>query len=163
MEKQTSSLSKSLPSKKSSSFSNTSVTKQPLKPSAASFKGVIPKKQWLPAGSVSPAGSVPSKHSSLSHGSSVSKKPATSSSLGGGLKKPSQSSISTASGSSQAKASPGPIQSQPNSQIRQNIRRSLKEILWKRWEFKALILYRNLQLEVNVQPEERCSHLNKGY
>ncbi|XP_061217524.1 death-inducer obliterator 1 isoform X2 [Neopsephotus bourkii] len=132
MEKQTSSLSRSLPSKKSSSFSNTSVTKQPLKPSAASFKGVIPKKPWLPAGSVSPAGSVPSKHSSLSHGSSVSKKPAASSSLGGGLRKPSQASISTASGSSQGKASPGPIQSQPNSQIRQNIRRSLKEILWKR-------------------------------
>uniref|UniRef100_A0A8C0ICL5 Death inducer-obliterator 1 n=1 Tax=Bubo bubo TaxID=30461 RepID=A0A8C0ICL5_BUBBB len=132
MEKQTSSLTKNLPSKKSPSFSNTSLTKQPLKPSAGSFKGVIPKKPWPSSGTAPSSGSVPSKHSSLSHGSSVSKKPATSSSLGGGLKKPSLSSISTASGSSQAKASASPIQSQPNSQIRQNIRRSLKEILWKR-------------------------------
>ncbi|XP_069728253.1 death-inducer obliterator 1 [Phaenicophaeus curvirostris] len=125
MEKQISSLTKNLPSKKPPSFSNTSVTKQPLKP-AGSFKGVIPKKPWASSGGV------PSKQSSLSHGSSVSKKTAISSSLGGGLKKPSLSSISTASGSSQAKASASPIQSQPNSQIRQNIRRSLKEILWKR-------------------------------
>jgi len=145
-----SSLAKNLPSKKSPSFSNTSLTKQPLKPSAGSFKGVIPKKPWVPSGSVTSSGSVPSKHSSLSHGPSVSKKPATSSSLGGGLKRPSPSSTSTASGSSQGKASASPVQSQPNSQIRQNIRRSLKEILWKRWEFKALILYRKLQLDVNV-------------
>ncbi|KAM6298567.1 death-inducer obliterator 1 [Aegotheles albertisi] len=136
-EKQSSSLTKNLPSKKSPSFSNTSLTKQPLKP-AGSFKGVIAKKPWPSSGSVPSSGnvpssgSVPSKHSSLSHGSSVSKKPATSSSLGGGLKKPSLSSVSAASGSSQAKASAGPLQSQPNSQIRQNIRRSLKEILWKR-------------------------------
>ncbi|XP_014811459.1 PREDICTED: death-inducer obliterator 1 isoform X2 [Calidris pugnax] len=126
MEKQTSSLTKTLPSKKAPSFSGTPLPKQPLKPSAASFKGVIPKKPWPSSGSV------PSKQSSLSHGSSVAKKPVPSSSLGGGLKKPSLSSISTASGSSQAKASAGPVQSQPNSQIRQNIRRSLKEILWKR-------------------------------
>ncbi|KAM6248722.1 death-inducer obliterator 1 isoform 1-T3 [Porphyrio hochstetteri] len=126
MEKQTSSLNKNLPSKKPPSFSNTSLTKQSLKPSAGSFKGVIPKKPWPSSGSV------PSKHPSLSQGSSVSKKPAASSSLGGGLKKPSLSSIPTAAGSSQAKVSASPIQSQPNSQIRQNIRRSLKEILWKR-------------------------------
>ncbi|KFZ61530.1 Death-inducer obliterator 1, partial [Antrostomus carolinensis] len=131
MEKQTS-LTKTLPSKKSPAFSSTSLTKQPLKPSAGSFKGVIPKKPWPSSGSVPSSGAVPSKHSALSHGSTVSKKPTTSSSLGGGLKKPSPSSISAASGSSQAKASVTPIQTQPNSQIRQNIRRSLKEILWKR-------------------------------
>eukprot|EP00075_Anas_platyrhynchos_P014436 XP_027303689.1 death-inducer obliterator 1-like isoform X3 [Anas platyrhynchos] len=38
----------------------------------------------------------------------------------------------TASGSSQAKTQASPIQSQPNSQIRQYIRQSLKEMLWKR-------------------------------
>lgn len=156
MEKQTPSLTKNLPSKKSPSFSNTSLAKQPLKPSAGSFKVIIPKKPWTSPGSVHPSGSVPSsgtvpsKHSTLSHGSSVSKKPATSFGLGGGLKKPSPSSVSATSGSNQAKASANPVQSQPNSQIRQNIRRSLKEILWKRWEFKALTLYRKLQLEVNV-------------
>ncbi|XP_065502082.1 death-inducer obliterator 1 [Caloenas nicobarica] len=138
MEKQTPSLTKNLPSKKSPSFSNTSLAKQPLKPSAGSFKVIIPKKPWTSPGSVHPSGSVPSsgivpsKHSTLSHGSSVSKKPATSFGLGGGLKKPSPSSVSAASGSNQAKASANPVQSQPNSQIRQNIRRSLKEILWKR-------------------------------
>ncbi|KAM8798232.1 death-inducer obliterator 1 [Eudromia elegans] len=127
MEKQTSSLTKSLASKKSPSFSSTSLTKQPVKPSAGSLKVAIPKKGWPPSGNVS------SKHSSLPPASSASKKPAASSSLGGGLKKPSLSSISsTAVGSSQVRASMSPSQSQPNSQIRQNIRRSLKEILWKR-------------------------------
>ncbi|KAM6319062.1 death-inducer obliterator 1 isoform 1-T1 [Podargus strigoides] len=130
MEKQTS-LPKNLPSKKSPSFANTSLTKQPLKP-PGSFKGVIPRKPWPSSGSVPSSGSAPSKHPSLSHASSVPKKPAPSSSLSGGLKKPSLSSISAAPGSSQAKASASPMQSQPNSQIRQNIRRSLKEILWKR-------------------------------
>ncbi|KFQ21656.1 Death-inducer obliterator 1, partial [Mesitornis unicolor] len=125
MEKQTSSLTKNLPSKKSPSFPNTSLTKPPLK-SAASFKGVIPKKPWPSSGSA------PSKHPSLSHDSPVPKKPAPSSTSGGGLKNPSVSSVSTAPGNSQVKASAVPVQSQPNSQIRQNIRRSLKEILWKR-------------------------------
>lgn len=141
MEKQSSSLTKNLPSKKSPSYSNTSLPKPPLKP-AGSFKGVIPKKPWPSSGSV------PSKQSPLSQGSSVAKKAAPSSSLSGGLKKPSLSSVSAAAGSSQAKASANPAQSQPNSQIRQNIRRSLKEILWKRWEFKTLTLYRKLHLEV---------------
>uniref|UniRef100_A0A8C5J8W5 Death inducer-obliterator 1 n=1 Tax=Junco hyemalis TaxID=40217 RepID=A0A8C5J8W5_JUNHY len=126
LEKQPSSLPKNLPSKKPPSYSNTSLTKPPLKP-AGSFKGVIPKKPWPSSGSV------PSKQAPLSHGSSVAKKAApASSSLSGGLKKPSLSSVSAAAGSSQAKASASPAQSQPNSQIRQNIRRSLKEILWKR-------------------------------
>lgn len=132
-EKQSSSLTKNLPSKKSQSYSNTSLTKPPLKP-AGSFKGVIPKKPWPSSGSV------PSKQSPLSHGSSVAKKAPPSSSLSGGLKKPSLSSTSAAAGSNQAKASVSPAQSQPNSQIRQNIRRSLKEILWKRWEFKTLYI-----------------------
>ncbi|NXS09828.1 DIDO1 protein, partial [Neodrepanis coruscans] len=125
VEKQSSSLPKNLPSKKSPSYPNTTLTKPPLKP-ASSFKGVIPKKPWASSGSA------PTKQSPLSHGSSISKKPAPSSSLSGGLKKPSLPSMSAAAGSSQTKASASPVQSQPNSQIRQNIRRSLKEILWKR-------------------------------
>lgn len=140
VEKHASSLPKNFPTKKSPSFSSTSLIKQTLKP-AGSFKGVIPKKPWPSTGGV------PSKHAAFSHDSPVSKKLAASS-LAGGLKRPSLSSVSTASGSSQGKTQASPIQSQPNSQIRQNIRRSLKEILWKRWEFKALILYRKLQLEV---------------
>ncbi|XP_054248000.1 death-inducer obliterator 1 [Indicator indicator] len=126
MEKQA---SKNIPLKKPTSFSITSVTKLSLKP-VSSFKGVIPKKPS--SGGVPPSGSVPAKHSSLSQGSSVSKKPAASASLGGGPKKISLSPTATTSGNSQGKASANPAQSQPNSQIRQNIRRSLKEILWKR-------------------------------
>uniref|UniRef100_A0A8V0ZY22 Death-inducer obliterator 1 n=1 Tax=Gallus gallus TaxID=9031 RepID=A0A8V0ZY22_CHICK len=124
-EKQTSSLTKNLLPKKAPTFSSLPLTKQPLKSSTGSFKGVIPKKPWPSSDSV------PSKPSAPP-GSSLPKKPVASSSLGAGLKRPAPSSVPTASGSSQVKVSAIPIQSQPNSQIRQNIRRSLKEILWKR-------------------------------
>ncbi|XP_048675342.2 death-inducer obliterator 1 isoform X2 [Caretta caretta] len=128
VEKQTSSMSKNLGPKKSPSFTSTSLTKHPTKYSAASFKGVIPKKSWLSSGNVSS-----SKQSPLSHGSpSVSKKSVVSSSLPGGLRKTAMSSTSATSTITQAKGAANPTQSQPNSQIRQNIRRSLKEILWKR-------------------------------
>lgn len=142
-EKQTSSLTKNLLPKKAPTFSSLPLTKQPLKSSTGSFKGVIPKKPWPSSDSV------PSKPSAPP-GSSLPKKPVASSSLGAGLKRPAPSSVPTASGSSQVKVSAIPIQSQPNSQIRQNIRRSLKEILWKRWEFRTLVLYRKLCLEVNI-------------
>ncbi|XP_068541534.1 death-inducer obliterator 1-like [Anas acuta] len=124
VEKHASSLTKNFPPKKSPSMSSTSLMKQTLKP-AGSFKGEIPKK---PSPST---GGVPSKQAASSHDSPVSKKLAASS-LAGGLKRPSPSSVSTASGSSQAKTQASPIQSQPNSQIRQYIRQSLKEMLWKR-------------------------------
>uniref|UniRef100_A0A8C8RAU9 Death-inducer obliterator 1 n=1 Tax=Pelusios castaneus TaxID=367368 RepID=A0A8C8RAU9_9SAUR len=129
VEKQMSSLSKNLGPKKSPPFINTSLTKHPTKYSAASFKGVIPKKSWLSSGTVSS-----SKPSSLSHASpSVSKKSGVSSNLAGGLRKTAMSSTSSSTSAiTQAKGSTIPTQSQPNSQIRQNIRRSLKEILWKR-------------------------------
>ncbi|XP_064023760.1 death-inducer obliterator 1 isoform X2 [Pogoniulus pusillus] len=129
-EKQTS-LPKNLPSKKPISLSITSVTKLPLKP-VSSFKGVIPKKPWPSSGGVPSSGTAPAKHLAPAQGSALSKKPAAASTLGGGLRKISLSPIATTSGSSQGKASTSPAQSQPNSQIRQNIRRSLKEILWKR-------------------------------
>ncbi|XP_068556942.1 death-inducer obliterator 1-like [Anas acuta] len=126
VEKHASSLTKNSPPKKSPSVSSTSsLMKQTLKP-AGSFKGEIPKK---PCPST---GGVPSKQPASSHDSPASKKLAASS-LAGGLKRPLPSSVSTASGSSQAKTQASPIQSQPNSQIRQHIRQSLKEILWKRW------------------------------
>ncbi|XP_075757182.1 death-inducer obliterator 1 isoform X3 [Pelodiscus sinensis] len=129
VEKQMSSLSKTVGPKKSPSFTSTSLTKHPTKYSAAGFKGVIPKKSWLSSGNV-PS----SKQSPLSHGSpSVSRKSPVSSNLAGGLRKTatSSTSVSTTSAITQIKGAANP-QSQPNSQIRQNIRRSLKEILWKR-------------------------------
>eukprot|EP00075_Anas_platyrhynchos_P014403 XP_027303656.1 death-inducer obliterator 1-like [Anas platyrhynchos] len=124
VEKHASSLTKNFSPKKSPSMSSTSLMKQTLKP-AGSFKGEIPKKPWPSTGGV------PSKQAASSHDSPVSKKLAASS-LAGGLKRPSLSSVSTASGSRQAKTQASPIQSQPNSQIRQHIRQSLKEMLWKR-------------------------------
>ncbi|XP_074868119.1 death-inducer obliterator 1 isoform X2 [Carettochelys insculpta] len=130
VEKQMSSVSKNLGPKKSASFTSTSLTKHPTKYSAASFKGVIPKKSWLSSGNVSS-----SKLSPPSHGSSsVSKKSVVSSNLAGGLRKTAMSSPSASaiSAITQGKGAANSTQSQPNSQIRQNIRRSLKEILWKR-------------------------------
>lgn len=125
---------RNLPQKKPPVFTSTSLSKHPIKHSAAGFKGVIPKKSSLSAGSPTSSNVSSLKPSPLSYGtSSVSKKANTSSSTGGGLKRPiASSSLSSTSGVSQAKLSAITSQSQPNSQIRQNIRRSLKEILWKR-------------------------------
>ncbi|KAJ6665756.1 hypothetical protein lerEdw1_002126 [Lerista edwardsae] len=126
---------RNLPQKKPPVFTSTSLTKHPIKHSAAGFKGVIPKKSSLSTGPPTSSNVSSLKPSPLSYGtSSVPKKANASSSTGGGLKRPivSSSSPSSTSGVSQAKLSASTSQSQPNSQIRQNIRRSLKEILWKR-------------------------------
>ncbi|XP_048354398.1 death-inducer obliterator 1 isoform X2 [Sphaerodactylus townsendi] len=132
VERQMSSQARNLPPKKPSSFISATPTKHPIKHSAAGFKGVIPKKSSsLSAGS--PASSVASsKPSPLSYGaSSVPKKTLASSSVAGGSRKPTVSSALPVP-AAQAKSAASAGQAQPNSQIRQNIRRSLKEILWKR-------------------------------
>ncbi|XP_063003033.1 death-inducer obliterator 1 isoform X2 [Elgaria multicarinata webbii] len=135
IEKQMSSQTRNLPQKKPTAFTSTSLTKHPIKHSAASFKGVIPKKSSLSTGPATSSSVSSSKPSPLSYGtSSVSKRPIASSSMVGAHKRPmaSSASSSTTSSASQAKLIASASQSQPNSQIRQNIRRSLKEILWKR-------------------------------
>uniref|UniRef100_A0A8D0HG50 TFIIS central domain-containing protein n=1 Tax=Sphenodon punctatus TaxID=8508 RepID=A0A8D0HG50_SPHPU len=130
VEKPMSSHSRNLVSQKSPPFTSSSLSKHPIKHSAAGFKGVIPKKSWR-TGSPTSSSIPPSKQSPLSYASSSPpKKPATSSSMSGGLRKPGIASASNAF--PQAKIAANFAQSQPNSQIRQNIRRSLKEILWKR-------------------------------
>uniref|UniRef100_F7DIQ2 TFIIS central domain-containing protein n=1 Tax=Ornithorhynchus anatinus TaxID=9258 RepID=F7DIQ2_ORNAN len=128
--KQSSVISRNLAPKKSTPISNPSVPKQPIKNSPGNFKGVIPKKSWL---SATTSGSVSTtKQSGLSYATAgSSSKKLSLSSLTGGVKKTAGSSIPTSS-SVAAKFGANPSQSQPNSQIRQNIRRSLKEILWKR-------------------------------
>ncbi|KAL8179635.1 UNVERIFIED_CONTAM: hypothetical protein K2H54_070098 [Gekko kuhli] len=75
-----------------------------------------------------------SKPSPVSYGTpSIPKKIYASSSMGGGPRRPMMSSASPfMTSAAQAKSTASAGQSQPNSQIRQNIRRSLKEILWKR-------------------------------
>lgn len=135
VEKQMSSQTRNLSHKKLPTFTSTSLTKHPIKHSAAGFKGVIPKKSSLPTSSPSSSNISSSKASPLSYGTpSFSKKVMGSSRMGEALRRPMMSSISpsTTSTAAQAKSAMGVGQSQPNSQIRQNIRRSLKEILWKR-------------------------------
>ncbi|XP_042317590.1 death-inducer obliterator 1 isoform X2 [Sceloporus undulatus] len=133
-EKQMSSQNRNLLQKKPPVFTSTSLTKHPIKHSAADFKGVIPKKSSLSTGPPTSSNVSTSKSSSLSYGtSSVSKKPVASSTMVGGYRKLTTSSTSsTTSTTSQTRLAVNASQSQPNSQIRQNIRRSLKEILWKR-------------------------------
>nr|XP_028591236.1 death-inducer obliterator 1 isoform X2 [Podarcis muralis] len=122
--------SRNPPLKKPSTFTS---SKHPIKYSAAGFKGVIPKKSSLSTGPPTSSNVSSSRPSPLSYGtSSVYKKTVSSSSIGGGLRKPMVSSASSTTSSATQAKSASASQSQPNSQIRQNIRRSLKEILWKR-------------------------------
>nr|XP_056700475.1 death-inducer obliterator 1 [Euleptes europaea] len=133
-ERQMSSQTKNLPQKKPPAFTSSSLTKHPIKYSAAGFKGVIPKKSSSSAGSPASSTAASSRPSPLSYGtSSIPRKTLASSSMGGGSRKPMMSSASpSVTSAAQAKSAASAGQSQPNSQIRQNIRRSLKEILWKR-------------------------------
>ncbi|KAM3839247.1 death-inducer obliterator 1 isoform 1-T1 [Vipera latastei] len=143
VEKHVSSQTRSVSLKKPSPFASTSLVKSPVKHSAASFKGVIPRKSSLATGPPASGGLSSLKPPLSSYGaSSMTKKPVPPSSTMAGLRKPTVSSTAAAAAAAsssaasfppQAKlAAAGANQSQPNSQIRQNIRRSLKEILWKR-------------------------------
>ncbi|XP_049633083.1 LOW QUALITY PROTEIN: death-inducer obliterator 1 [Suncus etruscus] len=106
----------------------------PMKPSIqspATFKGTIPKRPWAsapPTGSASTA-----KRAGLAPGTPTpaSKKLLSSAPLGSGRKLVG-ASVPVTSPVQGRHGGSGPSPSQPNSQIRQNIRRSLKEILWKR-------------------------------
>ncbi|XP_037668212.1 death-inducer obliterator 1 isoform X2 [Choloepus didactylus] len=127
-----SSLPRKLVPKKSPSLAHMSAAKQAMKKSPLGFKGSIPKRPWLAA---PPSGSTPTaKQSGLTPvaAASASKKLPGPPALGGALRKPAAASVSVATPAPGRLVATGPALSQPNSQIRQNIRRSLKEILWKR-------------------------------
>ncbi|XP_013929237.1 PREDICTED: death-inducer obliterator 1-like [Thamnophis sirtalis] len=135
VEKHVTSQARSVVLKKPLPFPSTSLIKAPVKHSAADFKGVIPKKSSLATGSPASGGLSSSRPPLSSYGAHpMPKKPFPPSSAGAGLKRPvmSSASSSTTPLPPQAKLAASAGQSQPNSQIRQNIRRSLKEILWKR-------------------------------
>ncbi|XP_029141811.1 death-inducer obliterator 1 [Protobothrops mucrosquamatus] len=136
VEKHVSSQTRSVSLKKPSPFASTSLVKTPVKHSAASFKGVIPKKSSLATGPPASGGLSSLKPPLSSYGGpSMAKKPVPPSSTMAGLRRPAMYPASSTATSfpPQAKlAAASTSQSQPNSQIRQNIRRSLKEILWKR-------------------------------
>ncbi|XP_054996621.1 death-inducer obliterator 1 isoform X2 [Sorex araneus] len=116
---------------KKSPFVNMASTKPSIKGSSG-FQGTIPKRPWTAA---APTGSAPAvKRAGLAPGTSTStskKLLGSAASLGAGRKVVGASVPATSPAPGRPGAS-GPAPSQPNSQIRQNIRRSLKEILWKR-------------------------------
>ncbi|CAK6447258.1 unnamed protein product [Pipistrellus nathusii] len=121
---------RSLLPKKSPSFTN--VTKPVIRKLPSGFKGTIPKRPWP---SPAPSGNVPAtKQAGLVPGAttSTSKKLPGSSASGGAARKPMVTSVPLASPAPGRLGASSTTPSQPNSQIRQNIRRSLKEILWKR-------------------------------
>ncbi|XP_023603211.1 death-inducer obliterator 1 isoform X3 [Myotis lucifugus] len=121
---------RSLLPKKSPPFTN--VTKPVIRKLPSGFKGTIPKRPWP---SAAPSGSVPAtKQAGLVPGAttSTSKKLPGSSAPGGAARKPMVTSVPLASPAPGRLGASSTTPSQPNSQIRQNIRRSLKEILWKR-------------------------------
>ncbi|XP_070275734.1 death-inducer obliterator 1 isoform X2 [Myotis yumanensis] len=121
---------RSLLPKKSPPF--THVTKPVIRKLPSGFKGTIPKRPWP---SAAPSGSVPAtKQAGLVPGAttSTSKKLPGSSAPGGAARKPMVTSVPLASPAPGRLGASSTTPSQPNSQIRQNIRRSLKEILWKR-------------------------------
>ncbi|XP_062947763.1 death-inducer obliterator 1 isoform X2 [Cynocephalus volans] len=117
---------------KKSSFANVAGAKPVLKKSPSGFKGTIPKKSWL---STAPSGGTSAVRRAgpvLVSVTAASKKFPGSAALVGAIRKPGATSLPAAPPAPGHLGTGSPAQSQPNSQIRQNIRRSLKEILWKR-------------------------------
>ncbi|XP_070237534.1 death-inducer obliterator 1 isoform X1 [Bos mutus] len=120
--------------KKSPSFANTAVAKPTVRKSPSGFKGTIPKRPWF-SSTTSPSGSAPpAKQAGLvtAAATSASRKFPSSAASVGAVRKPGSTSVPLASPAPGRLGPVSPASSQPNSQIRQNIRRSLKEILWKR-------------------------------
>ncbi|KAM4831250.1 death-inducer obliterator 1 isoform X1 [Urocitellus parryii] len=122
---------RSLVPKKPPPFTNVAGAKPAFKKSPSGFKGTIPKRPWLSvaqsgASAARPAGPTPITVAA------ASKKSPGSAAVVGAIRKPMATSVPTASPAPGRIGVANPAPSQPNSQIRQNIRRSLKEILWKR-------------------------------
>ncbi|XP_047397513.1 death-inducer obliterator 1 isoform X2 [Sciurus carolinensis] len=122
---------RSLVPKKPPPFTNVAGAKPAFKKSPSGFKGTIPKRPWLSvtqsgASAARPAGPTPIAMAA------ASKKSPGSAALVGAIRKPVATSVPAASPAPGRIGVANPAPSQPNSQIRQNIRRSLKEILWKR-------------------------------
>ncbi|KAM6147813.1 death-inducer obliterator 1-like isoform 2-T2 [Erethizon dorsatum] len=123
--------SRTLVPKKPPPFANVAVAKPAIKKSPSGIRGPIPKRPWLlptPSGTSAArqAGPVPIAVAA------ASKKALGSAALVGSMRKPVATSAPTTVPATGRLGATGSAQSQPNSQIRQNIRRSLKEILWKR-------------------------------
>uniref|UniRef100_H0X9W8 Death-inducer obliterator 1 n=1 Tax=Otolemur garnettii TaxID=30611 RepID=H0X9W8_OTOGA len=123
---------RSLVPKKSPPFTNLAAAKPTIKKSPSGFKGTIPKRPWLSATQSGGASAAKQAGPTPVPVTAASKKLPSSAALVGAIRKPAATSVSTASAVPGRLGATSPAPSQPNSQIRQNIRRSLKEILWKR-------------------------------
>ncbi|XP_045742037.1 death-inducer obliterator 1 [Mirounga angustirostris] len=125
-------LPRNLLPKKSPAFANAAAAKAAIEKSPSGFKGPGPKRPWLSA--TPSAGAPAAKRAALAPGAAAaaSKKLPSSAALAGAIRKPAAASVPLASPAPGRLGASNPALSQPNSQIRQNIRRSLKEILWKR-------------------------------
>ena len=114
--------------KKLPPYSNMAGAKPAIKKLPSGFKGTIPKRPWpsatLSGTSARQAGPTPM--------TAASKKLPGSAAVVGVTRKPMSANVPAASPAPGRLGPVSPAPSQPNSQIRQNIRRSLKEILWKR-------------------------------
>ncbi|KAL0594526.1 Death-inducer obliterator 1 [Plecturocebus cupreus] len=117
---------------KKPSFANVAAAKPAIKKSPSGFKGTIPKRSWLSAAPSSGASAARQAGPAPAVATAASKKFPGSAALVGAVRKPVVPSVPTASPAPGRLGAMGAAPSQPNSQIRQNIRRSLKEILWKR-------------------------------
>ncbi|EQB77206.1 death-inducer obliterator 1 isoform b [Camelus ferus] len=118
--------------KKSPPFAGTAVGKAAIRKLPLGLKGASPKRRWL---SAAPAGSAPAtKPAGLapSTATSAPRQFPGSAASAGAARKPGAAAVPLASPAPGRLGTSSAAPSQPNSQIRQNIRRSLKEILWKR-------------------------------
>lgn len=138
---------------------NVVAAKPAVRKAPSGFKGTIPKRPWL---SASISGSAPAaKQAGLVPGAttSASKKLPGSAALLGAARKPVAASVPLVSPAPGRLGTSIAAPSQPNSQIRQNIRRSLKEILWKRW---AVALHFLPVLHFKWNGTCRCSGLHSS-
>uniref|UniRef100_G3SWP5 Death-inducer obliterator 1 n=1 Tax=Loxodonta africana TaxID=9785 RepID=G3SWP5_LOXAF len=136
LSKQPSSLPGNLP-KKSPAFVHVSAAKQAIKKSPSGFKGTVPKRPWLSSTPMANASAAKQLGLAPTAAAATPKKLPGSSAVGpsavaGAMRKPGAVSAPGTSPGPGRLGAASPAPSQPNSQIRQNIRRSLKEILWKR-------------------------------
>ncbi|NP_001180298.1 death-inducer obliterator 1 isoform c [Homo sapiens] len=117
---------------KKSSFANVAAATPAIKKPPSGFKGTIPKRPWLSATPSSGASAARQAGPAPAAATAASKKFPGSAALVGAVRKPVVPSVPMASPAPGRLGAMSAAPSQPNSQIRQNIRRSLKEILWKR-------------------------------
>ncbi|XP_021050532.1 death-inducer obliterator 1 isoform X2 [Mus pahari] len=114
--------------KKLPPYPNMAGAKPAIKKLPSGFKGTIPKRPW-PSATLS---GTSARQTGPTPMTATSKKLPGSAAVVGVTRKPMSANVPAASPAPGRLGPVSPAPSQPNSQIRQNIRRSLKEILWKR-------------------------------